>query len=106
MKKTGIYSGGIIDEPVKSGFEIDNSIIHFGVIPSEVEWLSSYSVNSQIKNKYGKVTGTTKVVSIITIQKRLCPTNPLISIGLNPILGQKCTEVLQMKDGISKPIGD
>ena len=66
-EKTGIYSGGMIDEPVKSGLEIDNAITHFGILPSEVEWLSSYSTNSQIKNKYGKVTGTTKIVSVITI---------------------------------------
>lgn len=60
--KTGVYQTGMIDEPIQKGFEIANAIGHFGININNVDWETKTNLNS-----FGKITGTTKVVSIITL---------------------------------------
>lgn len=61
--RSGISQNGMIEEPVKSGFEIANALEHFGVNINTVEWTFEHS-NSFI-GKFGHVKDTTKVVSAI-----------------------------------------
>lgn len=63
--RSGISQNGMIEEPVKSGFEIANALEHFGVNINTVEWLFEHS-NSFIA-KYGKIKETTKVVIVTAI---------------------------------------
>lgn len=63
--KTGIYQQGMLDEPVKEGFEIQNALKHFGASYGEINWI--FSQNSPFQVKYGEITGTSKVVYIMTI---------------------------------------
>lgn len=63
--KTGIYQTGMIEEPVKSGLEIDNALKHFGVINGEVSWFYNKEGDFNIKN--GEISGTTKIVSVVTL---------------------------------------
>lgn len=58
-KRTGIYQTGMIEEPVVKGKEIDNALAHFGVRYGDVDWKN---------NNYGEVEGTSKVVSVVTIE--------------------------------------
>lgn len=60
--KTGVYQTGMIDEPIQKGFEIANAIGHFGININNVDWETKTNLNS-----FGKIAGTTKVVSIITL---------------------------------------
>ena len=61
---TGVYQTGMIDEPVRKGFEIKNAIEHF--TSSNINWISK-TESDEIISKTGKVEGTTKIVSIIAI---------------------------------------
>ena len=60
--KTGIYQTGMIDEPVVKGHEIQNALMHFGVVYGEVIWEARAS-----NYLFGKVENTTKLISIIYI---------------------------------------
>lgn len=55
---SGQYQFGMIDEPVKAGQEISNALAHFGIRYGDVSWESK-------SRNFGKVDGTTKVVSVI-----------------------------------------
>lgn len=74
---TGIYQAGRIEEPVMKGMEISNALKHFGVFENEVEWYyknTRFGPNDSgekcesIISKFGKVEGTTKIVSVIQIE--------------------------------------
>ena len=66
--KTGIYQQGMLDEPVKKGFEIENALKHFGIIYGEIEWYNKMiDGDLNIHLLSGNVVGTTKVVSVIAI---------------------------------------
>lgn len=56
--RTAVYQTGMIDEPVAKGVEVDNALLHFGVRYNEVIWEN---------DNFGKVEGTSKVVSIIKL---------------------------------------
>lgn len=56
--KTGIYQTGMINEPVIKGKEVDNALMHFGVRYGDVEW---------INENFGKIEGTSKVVTIVKV---------------------------------------
>lgn len=60
--KTAIYQFGMIEEPVVKGKEIDNALAHFGVSYGSVNWLYKDKV------KYGEIEGTSKIVTVVTIQ--------------------------------------
>lgn len=59
---SGQYQFGMIDEPVKAGQEISNALAHFGIRYGDVDWESK-------SRNFGKVDGTTKVVSVICIEQ-------------------------------------
>ena len=64
--KTGIFQSGMIEESTKSGFEIQNALAHFGVLPSEINW----TFDKEYTNSFvrcGEVPNTTKVVNIVGI---------------------------------------
>lgn len=61
--KTGVYQTGVIDEPVKEGFEVQNAISHFGVNYGHVEWNKSFINNAQVM--FGNIRDTSKIVSVI-----------------------------------------
>ena len=58
----GVYQTGMIDEPVQKSFEIANALGHFAVNINEVEW-----DNKSDLHLFGKIKGTSKVVSVISI---------------------------------------
>lgn len=58
----GISQYGMIEEPVVKGKEIDNALAHFGVSYGSVNWLYKDKV------KYGEIEGTSKIVTVVTIQ--------------------------------------
>lgn len=58
---SGIYQCGMIDEPIQKGFEVANAIAHFGLNSNGVEWNEKSDLYM-----FGRVTGTSKVVSVIT----------------------------------------
>ena len=67
--KTGILQSGMIEESTKSGFEIQNALAHFGVLPSEIDW----TFNKEYTNffvRYGEVPNTTKVVNIVGLYNK------------------------------------
>lgn len=64
--KSGISQTGKIEEPVKSGLEINNALAHFGVNYGEVEWLFTQK-EVDYEMKCGKISGTTKVVNIVML---------------------------------------
>lgn len=64
--KTGIYQSGMIDEPVKPGFEIANAIGHFGVNYNSVDWIFTQDKQHPII-KYGEIRETSKVINVIMI---------------------------------------
>lgn len=69
---TGISQNGMIEEPVKNGFEIQNALKHFGISEQDVEWLCpeegfSEDINGDILS--GRVEGTYKLLSIICVGK-------------------------------------
>lgn len=59
---SAIYQFGMIEEPVVKGKEIDNALAHFGVSYGSVNWLYKDKV------KYGEIEGTSKIVTVVTIQ--------------------------------------
>lgn len=59
---SAIYQFGMIEEPVIKGKEIDNALAHFGVSYGSVNWLYKDKV------KYGEIEGTSKIVTVVTIQ--------------------------------------
>ena len=61
--RTGIYQCGMIEEPVKRGFEIQNALIHFGIDNSSVNLVKHPNTDTYS----GLVEGTTKVVSVICV---------------------------------------
>lgn len=63
--KSEITQSGIIEEPVKKGLEIQNALLHFGVSIKDVEWIFDYT--KEFNAKFGKVVGTTKVITIVNI---------------------------------------
>lgn len=64
--KTSVSQFGVIEEPVKEGFEVENALKHFGVDRGNVLWDTTGII------KTGFVEGTTKVVSVV------CPQNVYI----------------------------
>lgn len=66
--KTGIYQAGMIDEPVKEGFEILNALKHFGVDSVDWEYSNITFFDGIGTFSSGTVSETTKVVSIICIE--------------------------------------
>ena len=62
-KSTGIYQTGGIEEPVASGKEIENALLHFGVSYGSVIWENP---------NYGKVDGTSKELTILWQQQTKC----------------------------------
>ena len=60
----GIFQSGMIEEPVKKGFEIQNALAHFGVLASEINWVELYN-GVNYTSKFGEVSETTKIVNII-----------------------------------------
>lgn len=67
---SGIYQCGMIDEPIQKGFEVANAIAHFGLNSNGVDW----DVEKSPLHKFGRVTGTSKVVSVIT-PENIAPEN-------------------------------
>lgn len=74
---TGIYQAGMIEEPVMKGMEISNALKHFGVFENEIYWYyesnrfgmdDSSEKYKNTTSKFGKIEGTTKVVSVIQIK--------------------------------------
>jgi len=61
---TGVSQYGMIEEPVKKGFEIANAVKHFGVDLSNINWILESDENNF---KFGIVEDTSKTVSILTI---------------------------------------
>lgn len=61
--KTGVSQFGVIEEPVKEGYEIDNALKHFGVERGHVIFEESLWENIL----YGFVEGTTKYVNVIEV---------------------------------------
>lgn len=61
--KTGVSQFGVIEEPVKEGYEIDNALKHFGVERGHVIFEESLWENIL----YGFVEGTTKYVNIVVV---------------------------------------
>lgn len=59
---SAIYQFGMIEEPVIKGKEVDNALAHFGVSYGSVNWLYKDKV------KYGEIEGTSKIVTVVTIQ--------------------------------------
>jgi hypothetical protein len=64
---TGIYQTGMIEEPVMHGKEIENALMHFGVSYAHIKWHSKNQLLN-IGNNFGEVEGTSKVVSIVTLE--------------------------------------
>lgn len=64
--RTGGYQCEMIDEPVEKGFEVANALKHFGI--NDINWTTKDSNESYYQAMFGKIDGTTKVVSVITIQ--------------------------------------
>ena len=60
--KTGISQFGVIEEPVKEGYEVDNALRHFGV---KRECVNLNHYNEEIS--VGYIEDTTKVVTIVVI---------------------------------------
>ena len=67
---TGISQNGMIEEPIKEDFEIENAIRHFGVIYGEVTWNSDF-INEDVANYprllTGCVDGANKVINVIVL---------------------------------------
>ena len=61
--KTGIYQTGMIDEPVKKGYEIKNAIEHF--CSSEIDWEPDSRIDNVVI-KSGRIRETSKIISVIT----------------------------------------
>lgn len=59
-KITGIYQTGMINEPVVKGKEVENALKHFGVSYGTIEW-----EHQSETFKYGKIEGTSKIISIV-----------------------------------------
>ena len=59
-ERTGGYQFEMIDEPVVKGKELENALMHLGVSYGSVEWKCSES-----DYKFGKIEGTSKVVSVV-----------------------------------------
>jgi hypothetical protein len=64
--RNGIFQAGMIEEKVAIGYEMDNAIKHFGIIYGEVDWKFTQKNDISLV-KYGEVTGTSKVVNVITL---------------------------------------
>jgi hypothetical protein len=67
---TGISQTGMIEEPAKENFEIDNAIKHFGVIYGEVSWNSNF-INIDVANNPRLLTGyveeANKIINVIVL---------------------------------------
>ena len=64
--RSGISQNGMIEEPIKEGFEIDNALRHFGITRGNIEWYNQTNdVNASIMS--GVVSETTKVVNIVCV---------------------------------------
>ena len=62
VDSNGTYQFGMISEPIKSGLEVNNALIHFIGQPSEIEFtLNTYEFKS------GVIKGTTKKFTAIII---------------------------------------
>ena len=57
--RTAIYQTGMIEEPVVKGKEVVNALAHFGVRYGDINWKN---------NNFGEIEGTSKVVSVVTIE--------------------------------------
>ena len=60
-KLTNLSQYGMIEEPVQSGLEIQNALLHFGVDYNSVDWVSLEFPGVKI----GKVRDTKKIVTVI-----------------------------------------
>lgn len=65
--KTGVFQSGIIEEPTIKGMEITNALTHFGIVFGETEW-DTINSNSTWEARFGKVSGTSKIVNTIVIK--------------------------------------
>lgn len=61
---TGIHQSGLINEPVQTGKEVENALLHF--TSDNIDWLMEGS-NNTITYKIGLVRNTQKYVQIICI---------------------------------------
>lgn len=61
--RTGVSQFGVVEEPVKEGFEVENALKHFGVDRGHVV----FSSNEDGGLLNGYVEETTKVVSIVVV---------------------------------------
>ena len=65
--RNGISQHGMIEEPVSEGLEISNALGHFGVNYGYVKWCKEI-IEDDVSMLMGKITDTTKLVTVITIQ--------------------------------------
>lgn len=63
--KTGIYQCGMIDEPVKKDFEVENAVRHFGITGSSISWVIDHKNGCVVK--HGIVEGTSKIINLVAI---------------------------------------
>lgn len=67
---TGISQNGMIEEPVKENFEVENAIKHFGIVYGEVTWNSNFIHNNVANNPRlltGYVEGANKIVNVVVL---------------------------------------
>ena len=66
----GIHQSGMIEEPVKEGFEVANAVKHFGIVYGEISWeekvLENNSANSFTIMR-GRVDNAYKVINVIVL---------------------------------------
>lgn len=66
----GIHQEGMIEEPVKESFEIENALKHFGVDYGKVTWeekVLENNVATSFTIMRGRVDNAYKVINIIAI---------------------------------------
>lgn len=68
---TNLISSGVIEEPVKKGFEIDNALKHFSVSYAEINWDENLKKSSYDNTTImvGNIPETSKIITVITYGK-------------------------------------
>ena len=64
--KTGIYQGGLIDEPVIKNKEVANALVHFGIVLESIV-IDNISYDDKSMFGYGHSEGTTKKFQFMSV---------------------------------------
>ena len=66
----GIHQSGMIEEPVKEGFEVANAVKHFGIVYGEISWEEKVLENN-LANSFtimrGRVDNAYKIINVIVL---------------------------------------